>query len=144
MSRTVIKACAAAVGTVALATAGCGPSGPQMESRPVVRVEGRVLVQGKPQKGIHVSFFPDDATQEARPHGTTDADGKYQLETYRRDGAPPGEYAVSLFWPAPAKEGDDGSSPPDRLGRKYADPKTSGHRATVATDPTVVPTIDLK
>lgn len=124
--------------------AGCGPASPQMESRAVVRVEGQVLIKGQPQKGVHVSFFPDDSTQEGKPHGITDADGRFRLETYRQEGAPPGEYAVAVYWPAPAKEGDDGSSPPDRLGRKYADPKTSGLRASVKDNPTTLPLFDLK
>jgi hypothetical protein len=125
---------------------GCGGTGPEMESRSVVGVEGKVHINGRLERGVHVSFFPDDPTQEAIPHGITDATGMYRLETYRQEGAPPGEYAVSIYWPAPPdpREADDSASPPDRLGRKYADPKTSGLRAIVDDSSTTVPTFELK
>jgi hypothetical protein len=116
-----------------------------MESRSVVPVEGQVLINDKPQPGVHVSFFPTDPAQQGKPHGVTDAEGKFRLETYRQDGAPPGEYEVAVFWPLPnPKDEDDGQALPDRLGRRYADPKTSGLRATVTSKAATLSPFHLK
>jgi hypothetical protein len=115
-----------------LGAAGCGGDG----RKPVFPVTGAVLIDGKPADGAVVGFHPAgelDNQRALRSTATTEPDGTFQLNTYlSQDGAPAGEYVVTVYWPGPlppdAHPGDVG---PDRLGRRYADPKTSPLRATL-------------
>src|SRR5262245_22118422 len=73
-----------------------------------------VNAQGRPVAAATVGFHPQDAPDDARhkPAGTTDAEGNVALTTYEeKDGAPAGEYAVTVEWrPVPKSPAD---APPD-------------------------------
>jgi len=134
---------------------------------------GTVTVNGKPVNGATVNFFPVDG--KGSSVGTTDASGKYTLTTYRsNDGAPPGQYKVSIVKydaanPAPAaaalpagqlasgdlpadyappKEGAGAIAPPapkSEIPAKYNNAETSGLRGLVdATSPDNTNNFDLK
>ena len=63
-------------------------------------------------------------------HKYTQPDGTFQLaSTAAGDGAPEGDYAVTVVWPAKGAHGD--TFGPDRLEGKFADPKNPLCRATV-------------
>jgi hypothetical protein len=85
-----------AVCTAAAVGAGCtGDSGPALYP-----VAGTVSLQGKTLRSGTVSFRPDAARgNQTRhlPHGTIGADGRYELQTGRRKGAPPGWYKILVF-----------------------------------------------
>jgi hypothetical protein len=132
--------------TLALTAFGCGSSARPWESRPIFLVEGRVLVQGKAAEGVEVTFQPIDSTQKSRPRGVTDHEGMYRLRTNRDDdGAPAGEYVVTLYWPkwSDSKVKDEPRAPPDRLGRRFLFPTESSFRARVEERATVVPPIAI-
>ena len=81
---------------------GCRKATPQFESRPTFPVEGTVLIRGKPAEGVQVFLHPRDVSQRGKPRGVTDADGRFRLRTYHDgDGAPAGDYTVTVYWPAP-------------------------------------------
>jgi hypothetical protein len=72
--------------------AGCGA---QDEGPKTYPVSGTVTLKGQPAEGVTVSFIPDSGGQSAV--GVTDASGKYQLTTRKKDdGAVPGRYKVTL------------------------------------------------
>jgi hypothetical protein len=142
---------------LAAAAAGCG-GGPAKV--PTVAAEGKVLYRGRPAAGAQVVLVPvgDDSPDAIKPRGTTDANGVFRLKTYpsadgKPDGAPPGEYRVSLRWTARAKrsaaDADEGGPPgppslqQDRFGERYSNPRTSG--LTVKVEPgKPLPPIELK
>jgi hypothetical protein len=128
------------------AAAGCGRTSPQFESRPTFPVEGSVLIQGKPAEGVHVFLHPADPSQRGKPRGVTDGGGRFRLRTYREDdGAPAGNYAVTVYWPArhgPDVANDD-QLPPDRLAGRFINPKTTSLRATVGAGPTTLPPLEI-
>lgn len=131
---------------VTMTLVGCWSSGPQMESRSTVATEGQVLLSGKPQAGIHVTLIPVDAKQDGKPRGITDAQGNFQLSTYRKDdGAPPGDYVITLTWPGAPDPSvpEDSQIPPDRLRGKFADPKKSAIKAKVESAKTILPPIKI-
>ena len=73
------------------------------------------------------------------PTGQVESDGSYTLTTYLKgDGAPAGEYAVTIYWPGNRKEmpsdethEEEERLPPDRLKRVYATVNATELRATV-------------
>jgi len=115
--------------------AGCGSSvelpGPQPYP-----VKGTVVFQGKPAVGFHVAFFPvtEQSGPKFAPSALVDANGEFQLESYRlHDGAPVGDYAVTFTWPQELSSGDRDDAPlrVDRLRGRFSDPRRSQFKVTV-------------
>jgi predicted small lipoprotein YifL len=129
---------------LAAALAGCGDAGPKLSP-----VAGKVLVGDAPAEHATVVFHPVGGAgpDAVKPRGTVRADGTYALTTHTAgDGAPPGEYRVTVeWWLSGAKKASDPDTPPkNRLPAKYADPARSGLTATVGDGPTEVPAFNLK
>jgi hypothetical protein len=95
-------------------------------------VSGIVTVDGHPAEGATVVFCPVNGSPEAmkqRPFSQTDANGKYELKTFQPgDGAPAGDYKVTIRWLAFSNQG---GPPPDRLGNRYWDPEKTPLTAKV-------------
>jgi hypothetical protein len=85
-------------------------------------VKGKVLVQGKPAKKAFVLFVPVKEPAEApdpRPRAEVGDDGTFQLSTYgENDGAPAGDYSVSINWPGGVLP-DGREEPADKLQGRY-------------------------
>jgi hypothetical protein len=109
------------------------------DSRPAAYpVRGLVFVQGQPAANASVVLHPlgdDPRLQRLRPNGWVASDGSFTLTTYTpEDGAPAGDYAVAIVWPAgnpAAPDPEDQVSGPDRLEGRYGDPATSELRASI-------------
>jgi hypothetical protein len=104
--------------------------------KPVFPVRGQVFLDGKPAVGATVFFYPVETDPEAlAPYGVVDDKGSFSLTTYLTfDGAPAGEYVVTIRCPTAPQRPDDEQGP-DRLKGRYGDPKTSKLRATVEKKP---------
>ena len=130
-------------GFAALMLAGCGDG-----SKPAAVPAGGTVTFNKttPPVGALVVFHPIDAATEKRiggkPFGKVKDDGTFVLTTYAEgDGAPPGEYGVTVDWRPSTKDtkgakfsiGDAGaSSGPSKLSAKYGNPQQPVLKATVA------------
>ncbi len=69
---------------------GCSSKGKPVE------VEGIVLLDNEPVPEATVLFIPEGGTGQPA-HGMTDENGRFQLTTFKEnDGAPPGNYAVTV------------------------------------------------
>ena len=110
---------------------------------PIVPVEGRILVNGKPlclgeRTFGRVWFHPDAAKGNACPQvaaGDIDSAGHYRLTMRGRDGVPPGWYKVMVV----AVEQIDAAKP-SRRRRSFVPPRygaieTSGLRVQVVSEP---------
>ncbi|MBP3957248.1 carboxypeptidase regulatory-like domain-containing protein [Gemmata sp. G18] len=88
----------------------------------LVPVRGKVLTDGNPAAGATVRFHPRNAAPGAlTPVAKTGPDGSFELTTYEnQDGAPPGEYDVTLRLDEPT--GRDAEMV-DRFRGRFADPK---------------------
>jgi len=126
---------------VSLVIVGSGCSSPSRttdEQRlPVHPVRGRILVGGKPASGAMVLFIPVNEPaqpKEPRPRAEVGEDGSFVLSTYEaEDGAPVGEYIVSVTWPGGVLP-DGREEPADKLSGRY-DGRKSKLRATVKEGP---------
>lgn len=146
-----------------LALGGCGGS-----DRPlIVPVGGKIVYKGEPVEGAKVTFHPTGESPR-KPIGTTNANGEFRLTTFdTNDGAPPGEYVVTVYKPQQRKE--EAAMDPEEpdaaydqamravreldagkqmvettLPAKYADQETSTIERTVAADGPNEFTIELE
>jgi hypothetical protein len=101
----------------------------------VYPVHGEVFIgEDKPVPGAIVAFHAvnSDSKDPVVPVGTVDSDGKFTLTTYTKDdGAPPGEYRITIVWPTPKENPFDLPDRPDKLDGRYTDPEKSEFRFTV-------------
>lgn len=108
---------------------GCG--GPSKPAR--APVSGKVVTKEEKEcDGALVVFHasaPGRAT-DAKPVGTTGADGSFALGSFEaNDGAIPGDYGVTIVWPASPKSAqislssEGGCGGADQLAGRYGDPR---------------------
>jgi hypothetical protein len=98
----------------------------------VNKVRGLVLVDGKPAAQAQVLLHPAaGSAEELRPSGHTDDQGYFTLSSYvNGDGAPEGDYVVTVTWFRMHQVGGD-SVRYNALPKRYADTQTSQLRVTV-------------
>ena len=102
--------------------------------KPVYPVKGRVVdSHDKPAVGAMLVFHPVSPSDNdvAKPVAQVDESGSFSLTTYvAGDGAPEGEYAVTIIWPEPKKT--PFSPPgPDQLKGEYGNAASPRIRFTV-------------
>ncbi len=124
-----------AVAVLAVLLPGCGKKKGRL---PLFPVRGQVLVGGVPAKDALVYFWPEgigSGVDAYCPHAEVDENGNFSLSTYEDgDGAPAGNYVVTVEWPGPLnvitnqREGD-------KLNGRFSDAKTSKLRAKVEERP---------
>jgi hypothetical protein len=120
----------------ALLVAGCGPS-----RKPVFPVKGQLLdAEGKPAIGAKVFFhrLGEADKNPVYPVGVVDEAGAFALTTYNAgDGAPAGDYAVTVEW-RPPRASPIVAPRGDRLQGRFADPAKSPFKATVGAQSTTL------
>lgn len=116
---------------------------------PVYQVSGKVLVNGQPAEHAQISLHPVRATpkreREIIPNAVAQADGTFNVGTYSgSDGAPVGEYAITVIWPTVTQEGGEETFGPDRLKGLYRLPDNPLPKFTVQDRDNEIPTIDIR
>ena len=134
---------------------GCGgeekPTG-QLKAYPVF---GKVNFEGKSLKNAEIKLFnmeKDDMAKNQvlpRPKGRVKEDGTFFISTYKAgDGAPIGEYALTISWKGDLKgfdeEEDDLDDLPELLPYKYTVPMQTTVRVIVTEGENEVPEINIK
>ena len=117
------------------------------DRKPVFPVQGKVIYRGKPATGARVIFHPQDENgpQSPRPSAEVQPDGSFRLSTYvSQDGAPPGRYAVTIFWPSAARIADTENAGPDQLHGRYSNHKTTPIRVEIVAGANVLDTFKLQ
>src|SRR5262245_10070484 len=112
------------------------PSCGNQRRRAVYPVHGQVFDdKNKAAAGAMVVFHPVNAADADldRPRAFVDDDGSFALTTYEKeDGAPQGEYVVTIEWrPKSANPFDAKKNAPDQLKGRYNDVKKSKIRFTI-------------
>lgn len=130
--------------TCCLFLAGCGDDKGWPKCYPV---SGQVMIDGKPAVRATVTFHPlapQPDGKSFRASTFTDEKGTFRLTTFTAgDGAPAGDYTVTVVANFIYKDGDD-TSVPDLLGGKYSDPKVTPLKANVATSPNTLAAFQLQ
>lgn len=140
-SRLTHKALALLALTSAASLAGCSGKDWEAETYPVT---GKVLINGEPAVDaiveLHATAQKPDS-RNSRPWGIVQPDGSFSLTTYQKaDGAPPGQYAVTLRWPVDLTT----PSQVDRLAGAYSTAAKAPANVTVEAGENEIPAIDLK
>lgn len=117
----------------------------------VVPVSGKVLVKGQPAEGARVVFYPISEELKGKgmpvPAGTTDDTGEFQLQSFRPDdGAPVGDFRVTVVWlePTPPNADPEMFRAKDRLQGRYSNPDTTKLTATVPDGGVQLPPFELQ
>ncbi|WZO98840.1 hypothetical protein EP7_000431 [Isosphaeraceae bacterium EP7] len=113
----------------------------------VVPVTGKVTFKGVPPDGALVVFHPtkplpkqEGGLETPDPSGQVKPDGTFQLTTYDgNDGAPEGDYAVTIQWYKPVKSGADTKAGPNVIPTKYGTPDSTPWKAKVDKTATELP-----
>lgn len=124
-----------------LALAGCGKADVRVDTFPVT---GSLTLDGKAPAGAKLIFHPlqlEGETLGAAPNARVKDDGSFSVSSYQPgDGAPPGEYTVTVVW---RKVDNEGSPGPNVFPEIYSSPKTSPIKVTVNAAPTTLEPIAL-
>lgn len=133
------KFCLFVAAISSLSLIGCGDSRPK-----AIPVSGKVTYKGKEVPvGALVVFHPTDPAREkqigGKPFGKVGDDGTFTLTTYTTgDGAPEGEYGVTVEWRPPAQSetkfqlsAEGSSAAPNKLQGKFSDPRNPFTKVTV-------------
>jgi hypothetical protein len=127
-----------------LLLAGCG-GGPKAPA--CAPVQGSVKYKSKPlaEAIVVLHRIGGDVEGNQKPMATTDASGNFTLTTFHQnDGAPPGEYAITVELRAPQMAGEEMTrSGPNLLPPRYARPETSPVKYTVVEGDNVIPVIEI-
>jgi hypothetical protein len=112
---------------------GCGSA--DRARLPVYPTSGRLSVGGKPVQGVSVVLNPIEGSPAARkglsPSATSDESGGFVISTYAQDdGAPAGEYKVTLQWMRTESSTPNGppagfSAPRDKFEGRFRNPTVS-------------------
>lgn len=127
-----------------LSLGGCGPQTPEL-----IPVSGELFYQGKPPRGALVQFRPVNATDKpwpsGYPRGEVQADGTFEIGTETsNDGAPAGDYIVTVTWVVPPPGSDDPEAATEDLFQgRFRDPAQSTLKATVTPPKTFLPRMNL-
>jgi len=127
----------------------CGCESKKKDRPEVYPVRGSLFIAGKPAVDARVMLF---ATANGLlpnvycPHGIVAADSTFHLTTFMtNDGAPAGDYAVTVVWPGPRVKGQaEDEEGPDRLQGRYADFRRPPATVHITPDTRVLDPIRLK
>jgi|WetSurMetagenome_2_1015567.scaffolds.fasta_scaffold125630_2 hypothetical protein len=129
-----------------VAIVGCGSKDPSRLA--VFPVKGQIAFRGKSPAGALVVLHPKTpvASHSLRPVGHVREDGTFSVTSYESDdGAPAGEYAVTVQWQSPVKKANgDFSLSPNVLPKQYSRPDTSPVLVHVAEGDNALPPIVIK
>ena len=117
---------------------------------PVHAVRGQVLFDGRPTPNALIVFHPvaDPGRDVPRPSAKVGDDGSFALTTFAgKDGAPEGEYKVTIQWfastaPKTAREGENYAIV-NRLPNRYATAQATPLTARITRGDNDIPAFRL-
>jgi hypothetical protein len=134
---------ALALGLLTLVMAGCQKQDARVAVYPV---NGKVTFKGEAPSGAFVAFHAAQPLPADTPTPTAKVqpDGSFSLTTFEgNDGAPSGEYAVTIQWSPIKKVGAEYKALPNVIPTKYADAASSPWKVSIRDTPNDLPALDI-
>jgi hypothetical protein len=115
----------AAAALLAATAAGCGKAEPEHVA--VFPTKGKITFKGQPTVGATVLLYAKTPQEKVpAPRASVAPDGTFKLSTFKTgDGAPEGEYVLTVKWYKPVKNGSDVVSGPNVIPAKYTQAQSS-------------------
>ena len=113
----------------------------------VYPVEGQITLNGRPLEHAFVVLHPRSAGDPPLPaaRAQTDLEGRFEVSTYdARDGAAPGEYAVTVQQHKLVKSGDGFTPGPNVLSPRIGSPDSTDIIVTIAEGPNRLAPIEVR
>jgi len=136
-----------ASGLLSLVLCGCAKRLETPTRATTYPVSGSLLINGSPAIRAAITFHPAAPAADGKAHGPaahTDDNGGFRLTTFSAyDGAPPGDYRVTVVANWVSQSGQD-VEVPDLLKGKFSDPAKSPLRITVREGENELEQFDLK
>ena len=135
-----------AVAAASAALASCGDS---RTPHKVYPVKGKILVNGHPAAECQIILHRTDALENpVTPQGRTNENGEFEVTTYyANDGAPEGEYVVTIEWRERSGLTKSDFDGPDQLSGAYANAEKNkglkGFVVQVGRQPLELPPFEL-
>ena len=109
---------------VSLTALGCGKAMSNVATHPA---KGTITFKGQPIHGALVTLHPKAPLENVpAPRANVGKDGTFSVTTFNGgDGAPEGDYVLTVKWYKPIKNGNDLVSGPNVIPPKYGQPETS-------------------
>jgi hypothetical protein len=127
--------------------AGCGSS-QNGDRLPVFPASGKLVYDGRPLDGAFVVLHPKGAANgraAPRPHAQASADGSFTLTSYEsNDGAPAGDYTMTVELRSLVKHGGDVTAGPNTLPAKYSRVDTSPVAVQIAEGTNQLPEVQIR
>jgi len=127
--------------------AGCGSS-QNGDRLPVFPASGKLVYDGRPLEGAFVVLHPKGAASgraAPRPHAQASADGSFTLTSYEsNDGAPAGDYTLTVELRSLVKHGGDVTAGPNTLPPKYSRADTSPVAVQIAEGTNTLSDIQIR
>lgn len=127
-----------------LLAVGCGQAAKEAPVA-VHPAKGTITFKGQPIPGAMLTLHPKTEIAEVpKPRANVGKDGAFHLTTFAgNDGAPEGEYTVTIVWYKPIKHGNDVQAGPNVIPKKYTAPQTSDLQVRIAAGENNLPAIQL-
>ena len=115
-----------------VALIGCGEAKPERVA--VHPAKGLITFKGQAIPGALVGLHPKNKIENVpTPRANVGRDGTFTVSTFDGgDGAPEGEYVLTVQWYKPVKNGADVVAGPNVIPRKYSSPATSDRIIKIA------------
>jgi hypothetical protein len=121
---------------------GCGEDPSFKTTVPVFPASGKILHLGKPPAGVILIFHCTDVNQKIKAQARTDDDGKFVATTFKTaDGAPEGDYIITLVVPSNESDSAREDAATERQFRKEGPPLFPSKYQNPATSPLKVKVI---
>jgi hypothetical protein len=120
---------------------GCGPVHPELH-----QVRGKVTFNQQPIADALVTLHPLQGNLSPLPIAYTRADGQFEISWLGQgDGAPSGDYAITITWKQLIQQGEEKvRSGKNLLPAKYADPQKTPWRCSIKPGENLLPVYDIK
>jgi hypothetical protein len=123
---------------------GCAkaPEGPPV---PVFPAKGKITFQGQLMPGASVVLHPKQPVADVpNPRANVGKDGSFEVTTFAGgDGAPEGEYVLTVTWYKFVQQGPDLKPGPNVIPPKYTNPQRSNVVVKIAAGQNDLQTIQL-